>query len=155
MLVMALAAASPATAAPSKAKVEAEHARIVDYWTPSRMADANPRDFTKTKGGFRPAGKGSKRGKPPKNPTDPVPLSGGNDTVTGASWTSGGPAQGCWTAVGLVVHSGYATAGAFNSQAIRHDWAFAVVGNDSEGGWLDARVPGFPIAFDAHRVRAH
>lgn len=35
---------------------------------------------------------------------------------------------GCWTASALVVHSGYATAGSFNTQATLHDWGFAVLG---------------------------
>ena len=35
---------------------------------------------------------------------------------------------GCWTALALVVHSGYATATSFNEQATVHDYAFAVVG---------------------------
>ena len=57
--------------------------------------------------------------------------------------------HGCFTAVALVVHKGYAGAGGFNLQAIRHDWAFAVVGSGSQGGQLDARVPDFPVGFDA------
>jgi len=227
MLVMALAAAGPAQAAPSKAKAreKAGHARVVKYWTPARLANAEPRDFVKTKRGFVPAARGGDKGKPPKDPGDGGG-GGGTTTVTGASWTAGGPAlkgtgkvfftmdgsnyvcsgatandkgrssyslvltaghcaydetngafatnwmfipqydsaptrtcgataQGCWTAVGLVVHNGYASAGGFNTQAIRHDWAFAVVGNGSQGGQLDVRVPDFPIAFDAKSEARH
>ena len=40
---------------------------------------------------------------------------------------------GCWTARSLVVHSGFATAGGFNTQATLHDFAFAVVGSGSGG----------------------
>ena len=36
---------------------------------------------------------------------------------------------GCWTAQALVVHEGFANAGGFNDEAVRHDFAFAVVGN--------------------------
>ncbi len=68
---------------------------------------------------------------------------------TSPTKTCAGTEHGCWTAVGLVVHNGYASAGGFNSQAIKHDWAFAVVGSGSQGGQLDVRVPDFPIAFDA------
>lgn len=221
-LLLALAVASTGTAqagpAKGRAKERAEHARIVRYWTPARMAAATPRDFVKTKDGFVPVGKGGTNpNKPPSQPDD----SGGTTTtgtVTGAPWDGGGPAlrstgkvfftmagrnyvcsgatvddgpraayslvltaghcaydetnrafvtnwmfapeydtapngcagapRGCFTAVALVVHSGYATSGGFNRQAVQHDWAFAVVGTGSKGGQLDD-VAGFPIGFDA------
>lgn len=56
---------------------------------------------------------------------------------------------GCWTASALVVHSGYATAGGFNNQAVVHDFAFAVVngGGKSGSAQLDATVGGHPILF--------
>ena len=222
-LVMAVAASGVAQAAPSKdkAKERAKHARIVKYWTPARMANATPRDFVKTNKGFVPAARGGN--KPPKEPTDPGDGStagGTTTTVTGASWTQGGPAltgtgkvffsmagsnyvcsgatvddgnrsgysmvltaghcaydettgafatnwmfipeydssptktctsteHGCFTATALVVHQNYATAAGFDSQAIKHDWAFAVVGTGSQGGQLDALVPDFGIDFDA------
>lgn len=41
---------------------------------------------------------------------------------------------GCWTALALVVHNGYATAGGFNEQATVHDYAFAVVGAGGKSG---------------------
>jgi hypothetical protein len=50
----------------------------------------------------------------------------------------------CWTAEELVVHHGWATAGGFNDTAVRHDWAFAVIGA-SGGAQLDATFA-FPIA---------
>lgn len=54
---------------------------------------------------------------------------------------------GCWTASALVVHSGYATAGGFNTQATLHDFAFAVVGPGGKSGTqLDATVGSFPLA---------
>ena len=43
------------------------------------------------------------------------------------TFTCSSTAFGCWTAKALVVHNGYASAGGFNNQAVRHDWAFAVV----------------------------
>lgn len=53
---------------------------------------------------------------------------------------------GCWTADALVVHRGYATAGGFNDQATRYDFAFAVVRDGGKGGSvpadLDAAVGG-------------
>lgn len=58
---------------------------------------------------------------------------------------------GCWTASALVVHSGFASAGAFNQQAIVHDFAFAVVGPGGKSGTaqLDQTVGGHPIQFSA------
>lgn len=189
--------ATPALAAPSTAAdaARAEHFRVAQYWTPARMASAQPRDFVRTPTGFVP------RAKP-----------GGGGTVTGASWTGGGaiaksegkvyfsmdggnwqcsgtaasdsrsgysvvltaghcaydetngafatnwvfipawdakPATfssactasattyGCWHATALVVDSGFATAGSFNDQATRHDFAFAVVG----GGGFNGTTP--------------
>ena len=54
---------------------------------------------------------------------------------------------GCWTASALVVHEGYATAGAFNDQATRHDWAFAVVGaGGKDSSQLDGKVNEFGLA---------
>lgn len=55
-------------------------------------------------------------------------------------------ALGCWRAVSLVVDSGFATAGGFNDQATRHDWALAVV---STGGYqnsdLESQVSSFAL----------
>jgi V8-like Glu-specific endopeptidase len=51
---------------------------------------------------------------------------------------------GCWTAKSLVVHSGFANAGGFNTQATLHDFAFAVVGPGS-GGELDTVVGAYPV----------
>jgi hypothetical protein len=44
------------------------------------------------------------------------------------TFTCGSTAFGCWTAKALVVNNGFASAGSFNNQAARYDWAFAVVG---------------------------
>ena len=49
---------------------------------------------------------------------------------------------GCWRALGLYVHFGFADAGSFNDQAVTHDWAFAVVANGSSSGQLDTTVGG-------------
>ena len=67
---------------------------------------------------------------------------------------------GCWTASALVVHSGYANAGAFNSQAAQHDFAFAVVGPGGKTGQsaqLDETVGSLPISFATYpdRTRAY
>ncbi|MEX0826136.1 MAG: hypothetical protein WD184_05240 [Acidimicrobiia bacterium] len=185
-----------------------EHQRIIDFWTPERVAQAVPRDFY-----FEPASGRYKLAKPPGTPGG-GPGGGGGDgtTVTGASWNGGGtvadttgkvlfalgtsyyvcsaslvvdgrsgeslvltaghcvydnatggvgfatnwmfipnydasPAAlttdgsfcsgtlyGCWTAEALVVHSGFATAGGFNEQAIVHDFAFAVLGDGGHNG---------------------
>jgi hypothetical protein len=71
-----------------------------------------------------------------------IPEFDSNPTYTCAStkW-------GCWTAQALVVNSGFATAGGFNTQATVNDFAFAVVGNGGKsGGQLDA-LGSFPVAF--------
>jgi V8-like Glu-specific endopeptidase len=203
-----------------------EHARIVAHWTPARLATAVPRDFVAdSNGGFHPAGRGEtgKPDKPPGKPKptpSPTPTPPGGGTVTGASWTGGGPIKaisgkvyfemggggyvcsgavaddtrpgdslvltaghcaydetagafarnwlfipdfdgaptftcsqtvhGCWTATALVVHSGYATAGGFNTQATVHDFAFAVVGPGGKSSTqLDATVGSFDLAFNS------
>lgn len=55
-------------------------------------------------------------------------------------------AYGCWTAAALVAHRNFVDAGSFNSQAILHDYAFAVVGLGSRGRELDAVVGGeYPL----------
>src|SRR5215207_2596171 len=194
-------AVAPVAASSAKDKVAAEHARIVNYWTAERIANAKTRDFVRTGDRFVPKAK---------------PGSGG----TGASWTGGGPVvqrtgkvlftmdgsnwvcsgsavkdsrsgyslvltaghcaydevnkkfatnwtyipsfdtaptytcsqstYGCWTAAGLVVHSGYATAGGFNTQATVHDFAVAIVGPGGKNGstQLDS-LGSYPIAFPA------
>jgi len=51
-----------------------------------------------------------------------------------------GTLYGCWTTAGgggIYVHWGFAHAGAFNNQAVTHDWAFAVVG---PGGKSNAQL---------------
>jgi len=71
------------TAAGGKSAAAAEHQRIVDFWTPERVAQAVPRDFVLDAGGnFSPAkGQGSTKGKP----------GGGTSSgITGAHWTKGG-----------------------------------------------------------------
>jgi V8-like Glu-specific endopeptidase len=59
---------------------------------------------------------------------------------------------GCWTASALVARSEFANAGGFNDEAVRHDWAFAVVGGGGKtanaGLQLDATVGG-SFALDA------
>ena len=59
-------------------------------------------------------------------------------------------AYGCWTAQALVLHNGFASAGGFNSQAIRHDFAFAVVGSGTVRSGvdpiLDEAVGSYPLS---------
>jgi hypothetical protein len=76
LFLLALSA-TPAFAAPSSAAdaARAEHDRVARYWTPARLAAAQPRDFVRTSTGFQPYA-----GKP----------GGGGGAVTGASWTGGG-----------------------------------------------------------------
>lgn len=58
----------------------AEHQRIVDFWTPERVAKAIPRDFIRDGSGWRAK---------PDNPGKPGG-GGGDGSVTGQSWTGGG-----------------------------------------------------------------
>lgn len=53
---------------------------------------------------------------------------------TAPTYTCADSTYGCWTASGLVVHSGYATAGGFNTQATVHDFAIAIVGPGGKNG---------------------
>lgn len=55
---------------------------------------------------------------------------------TAPTYTCAQSTYGCWTtaAGGLVVHSGYATAGGFNEQATVHDFAIAIVGPGGKSG---------------------
>jgi len=70
------------------------------------------------------------------------------------SYTCSATVYGCWTSVGLVVHYGFAHAGAFNTQATTHDWAFAVVGpGGKSNAQLDA-LGSFGIGFPAAAVGA-
>jgi V8-like Glu-specific endopeptidase len=64
------------------------------------------------------------------------------------TFTCAQTAYGCWTADALVVHSGYATAGGFNTQATLHDFAFAVVGGGGLSGsaQLDTTVGSFALS---------
>jgi hypothetical protein len=66
------------------------------------------------------------------------------------TFTCGSTKYGCWTAQALVVHSGFATAGSFNTQATTHDFAFGVVAAGGKSGvnpQLDAAVGSFGIAY--------
>ena len=54
-------------------------------------------------------------------------------------------AHGCWTAESLVVHQGFTSAGGFSLQAVRHDFAVAVVGTGDRGTQLDATVGTFRL----------
>ena len=77
----------------------AEHQRIVDFWTPERVAQAVPRDFVfdPGTGRFSPS-----KGKPPGTPGGGGGGGGGDEStvVTGSSWNQGGEIDG---AVGKVL----------------------------------------------------
>jgi V8-like Glu-specific endopeptidase len=71
------------------------------------------------------------------------------DFDTAPTFTCGSTSLGCWTAQALVVDSGYATSGSFNTQASVNDFAFAVVGAGGKSGTaqLDVAAGSLPIAF--------
>ncbi len=75
-LLLALSIPVVAVARSAASSAQAEHARIVAYWTPARIASAVPRDYVRDSSGElvpnkRPPGGGG----------------GGGGAVTGASWT--------------------------------------------------------------------
>lgn len=217
----------------------AEHQRIIDFWTPERVAQAVPRDFVfdPGTGRFLPSAKpeGSPGGKPGGGGGgDGGGGDGGGDggvtVVTGDPWTADtavagsvgkvlfsmgdsyyvcsatvvddgsatvngsaliltaahcaydevartfagnwmfipdydhAPASldrqgdfcadtryGCWSAQAITVHTGYATAGAFNDQAVLHDFAVVRVGPGGKSGSaeLDSIVTEQGISFTA------
>jgi hypothetical protein len=208
-LLVAAALVAPASVAAAK-PAHAEHDRVIAHWTPARMAAARPRDFIR-----EPNGNAAPKSRPAP----------GGSTITGASWTDGGPivdlsgkvyfemgggawicsgsivddagrsgtslvltaghcavdettgdfatnwmfipdfdgapsydcaltVYGCWTARALVVHYGFAHAGAFNTQATTHDWAFAVVGSGGKRGTQLDALGSFSIGFPAATVGA-
>lgn len=179
----------PLIAAPASAR--SEHDRILAYWTPERIASAQPRDFERAGNKFVPRAKpggtgGAITGRSwPGSGTVPdltgkvfFSMAGGNwqcsgsvvqdartnysmvltaghcaiDETTGIFATNWmfmpnwdrqpgtfatactATFYGCWTAQAIVVHNGFASAGSFNNQAVRHDWAFAIVGPGGKGG---------------------
>ncbi len=69
---------------------------------------------------------------------------------TAPTYTCAQSTYGCWIASGLVVHSGYATAGGFNTQATVHDFAIAIVGPGGKSGTTQLDSLGsYPIAYPA------
>lgn len=213
-LLLVTMLAGPASAGDREARARAEHARIVAYWTPARVASAIPRDFIRQPDGtFSPKAKPGSPGKPGGG--------GGGDggVVKGASWTGGGAIHdrsgkvlftmgnsqyvcsasavtdgrtdyslvltaahcaydevaeefaanwmyipdfdasptftcastkyGCWTATGLVVHNGYATAGGFNTQATVHDFAIAIMGPGGKNNTQLDALGSYPIDYPA------
>jgi hypothetical protein len=74
---------------------------------------------------------------------------------TSPTFTCSQATYGCFTALGLVVDSGFASAGSFNTQATVHDFAFAIVGAGTKGFQADAlqvsgtSVGSYPIAYPA------
>jgi len=114
-------------ARPALTAAQAEHARILAYWTPSRMAGATPRDFVRTTVGFAQA---------------PAPQAkpGSGGAVTGASWTGNGTIElrsgrvlftmggSNWICSGSVVN-----AGASGSQAVVLSAGHCVF--DGADGW--------------------
>lgn len=208
----------PAQAASDRGnEARSEHQRIVDFWTPARVAQAVPRDFEfdPATGQFRQVAAVAR----PAARRGGGGGGGGSTSVLGASWTGAtgkgtvqettgkvlfalgssyyvcsasvipdsdatrslvltaahcaydetkgqfatnwmfipnydaAPASlttngsfcaqtlyGCWTAAALVVDSGFASAGGFNTQATLHDYAIAVVGAGGKGGSVSPQL---------------
>ena len=69
------------------------------------------------------------------------------------TFTCGSTVYGCWTAEALVVQAGFANAGGFNDEAVKHDFAFAVVGDGGKGGTVSPRLEtavggSFPLVYN-------
>ncbi|MDX1450737.1 MAG: hypothetical protein R3246_16935, partial [Acidimicrobiia bacterium] len=73
-------------------EARAEHQRIIDFWTPERVAQAVPRDivFDVALGRFRLANPAHHRPGHAGGPGGGDPGGDTGDAVTGASWTGGG-----------------------------------------------------------------
>lgn len=92
-LVLALGAVSQVTAAPPpQLPDQAEHERIVRYWTPDRVARATPRELAV-----------NVRGKPEVEKGKPGGGGGSGTTVTGAHWTGPSGIGSVRTTVGKVL----------------------------------------------------
>jgi V8-like Glu-specific endopeptidase len=72
---------------------------------------------------------------------------------TSPTFTCAQATIGCWTAVGLVVHSGYANEEGFTTEATKHDFAVAIVAGGGKTGTstqLDTAVGGgYAISYPA------
>ncbi len=199
-------------------EARAEHQRIIEFWTPERVAQAVPRHFVfdPGTGRFSPS-----KGKPAGTPGGGGGGGGGggdeSTVVTGSSWKKGGEIDGasgkvlfamgssyyvcsataivdpnnnqrsversliltaahcvfdestglfaqnwmfipdyddsqaplttngsfcggtlygCWTASEMAVHTGYTTAGGFNSTAVKYDFGIVAVGDGGHGNTL-------------------
>jgi hypothetical protein len=95
-LALLVAMVAPVTAGPpaqAESDTAAEHRRIVEYWTPQRIASAVPRDVAPDPRHHRPdhaRGGGNGGGD-----TEPDPEPDTITTVLGATWTGGGDVA--WT----------------------------------------------------------
>ena len=85
MLVSLIATPVAGSSGAAAAAAQAEHDRIVAYWTPARMAAAIPRDLRVAGSPVIPAAKGGIPGPPGGGGGG-----GGGSDVAGASWTKGG-----------------------------------------------------------------
>lgn len=72
---------------------------------------------------------------------------------TSPTFTCAQATIGCWTATGLVVHSGWANEESLTTEATKHDYAIAIVAGGGKTGTatqLDTAVGGgYPIAYPA------
>jgi len=72
---------------------------------------------------------------------------------TSPTFTCAQATIGCWTAVGLVVHSGYANEEGFTTEATKHDFAVAIVAGGGKTGTttqLDTAVGGgYAVSYPA------
>ncbi|CAN5639131.1 peptidase [soil metagenome] len=83
VLLLILTAAPAAASGPGRADgAKAEHERVLRFWTPAKMAAAQPRDFVRSGNGFSP------NARPPKPPGGGG--GAGSAAVTGATWSKGG-----------------------------------------------------------------
>ncbi len=101
--VLILSAVPLLTGAGNGDEARAEHQRIVEFWTPERVAQAVPRDFVLDPGTGRFSPSKKPDGKPGGGPGGGGGGGGGGEdtsVVTGSSWKEGGEIDG---AVGKVL----------------------------------------------------
>ena len=184
----------------ASAAAQAEHDRILAYWTPARIAAAKWRDYTvDPKSGHavpyaRPGGGSSGTGaswtlggKPagsvgrilfsaggsqwicsgtvvtaPNSTGYSVVLSAGHCAYDGTdgwssnfvfypdfdanpTYTCAGRPQGCWTASRLAINSGFYPSGFGPDAALRVDYSFAYLPDNTTDGSLDSRYAGYGL----------
>jgi V8-like Glu-specific endopeptidase len=126
MLASIVAAPVAGSSGAAAAAAQAEHDRIVAYWTPARMAAAIPRDLQPAGSPVIPAAKGGIPG-PPSGGGGGGGGGGDPTAVTGASWTHDGPVLDLTGKVYFVVYPwAYVCSGSVVNDGTRSDYSLVL-----------------------------